>query len=77
MLVIATYQPLWEKCQLFFLSKQILSLAMSKNVIQQAESLVQVSSANHEQKPQDLHASPEPNKKVINHLFSSQDKSRL
>lgn len=50
---------------------------MSKSVIQQAESLVQVSSANREQKPQDIHASPEPNKKVVDHLFSSQNKSRL
>lgn len=77
MLVIATYQPLREKCQLSFLSKQTLSLAMSRSVIQEAESIVQIFNANHEQEPEDICASPEPNKKVTNHLFYSQDKSRL
>lgn len=59
------------------LLKQILSLATSKSVIQQTESVAKVSNINHEQKLQDIHTSPEPNKEVINHPIFSQDKFRL
>lgn len=59
-----------------FSPKQIPSLATSKS--DPANRIHSIGfQYNHEQKPQDIHASPEPNKKVINHPFFSQDKLRL